>query len=199
MDWRKYTSDAMAATVPAKAHHQRHAHALHASAPAISTATLSWACAMASSIPAMLSLRSSFVPRSKSVSLVAMRRERISAAVSPSGRPVLSRFAVSTESVTLPRSLAMLPVCRSTRALACAVFLVIGPIIFRACVGALWHEVRSIVAAIKARRFTRSCCHRLSRGQQQRLPLYCGASFSGRATASRLSHPPASRLSHPPA
>ena len=39
IEWRKYTSDTMAATVPAKAHHHLHAHALHASAPAISTAT----------------------------------------------------------------------------------------------------------------------------------------------------------------
>ena len=87
---------------------------------------------MASSIPLMLSLRSSFVPRSKSVSLVAMRRESISAAVSPSGRLVFSFFAVSTESATLVRSLTMLPVCRSTSALACAAFLVIGPMIFLA-------------------------------------------------------------------
>lgn len=190
----------MVATVAENAHHQRHAHVLHVSAPAISTATLSCACAMASSMPAMLSLRSSFVPRSKSVSLVAMRRERIRAAVSPSGRLAASRFAVCEASITLPCSLAMLPVCRSTSALACAALFVIGPMILRALVGALWHEVRRIVRTIKfravdsrliVRGFTRSPCHRLARGQQRSATLYCTASLPARPGTSRLSHPPA--------
>ena len=129
---------------------------------------------MASSIPEIVSLRSSFVPRKVSVSLVAMRRERINATVSPTGRPVLSRFAVSTASATLSRSFAMLPVCRSTSTLACAVFFVIGPMIRLACVGALWHDVRRTVRTIKfravdsrliVRGFTRSSCHRFASGQ----------------------------------
>jgi len=155
---------------------------------------------MASSMPAMLSLRSSFVPRSKSVSLVAMRRERIRAAVSPSGRSVLSFFAVCAASATLSRSLAMLPVCRSTSALACAAFFVIGPMILRALVGALWHDVRRIVRTIKflaadsrliVRGFTRPPSHCFARGQQRSATLYCTASLPARPGISRLSQPPA--------
>ncbi len=155
---------------------------------------------MASSMPLIVSLRSSFVPCNVSVSLVAMRRERISAAVSPSGRPVLSRFAVSAASVTLSRSLTMLPVCRSTSAFACAAFFVIGPMIFRAWLGALWHEVRRVVRTIKflavdsrliVRGFTRLPSHRFARGQQRSPPLYCGASLPARPGTSRLSQPPA--------
>jgi hypothetical protein len=94
----------------------------------------------------------------------------------------------------------MLPVCRSTRLLACAVFFVIGPMIRLACVGALWHDVSRTVQTIKFRAvdsrlivcgFTRSCCHRFASGQQQSRPLYCGASLVVRPVASRLSHPPA--------
>jgi hypothetical protein len=93
----------------------------------------------------------------------------------------------------------MLPVCRSTIALACAAFFVIGPMILRAWLGALWHEVRRIVRTIKFRAvdsrlivswFTRSPCHRFARGQQRSATLYCVASLSGRPAASRLSHPP---------
>ena len=154
---------------------------------------------MTTSIPEIASRRSSFVPRNVSVSLVAMRRDNRSDAVSPSGRPAASRFAVSTESATLVRSLAMLPVCRSTRRLACAVFFVTGSIILRAWVGALWHEVRRIVRAIKFRAVNSrlivrgltclNCCG-FARGQQRNARLYCGASLSGRPAASRLSHPP---------
>ena len=129
-----------------------------------------------------------------------MRRERIRAAVSPSGRPVLSRFAVSTASATLPCSLAMLPVCRSTIAFACAALFVIGPMIFRALVGALWHEVKKIVRTIKfravdsrliVRGFTRPPSHRFARGQQRSATLYCTASLPARPGISRLSQPPA--------
>ena len=151
MDWRKYTSAAMAATVAENAHHHLHAHVRHASAPAISTATLSCARATATSIPLIVSLRSSFVPRKVSVSLVAMRRESSRLAVSPSGLVALSFFAVAVASSTLPFSLPMFPACCSTILPACSVFFVIGSIILRAFVGALWHDVRSIVRTIKFR------------------------------------------------
>jgi hypothetical protein len=48
----------------------------------------------------------------------------------------------------------MLKDCRSTSDLASVVFSITGCIILRAWVGALWHDVRIIVAANKARPFT---------------------------------------------